>query len=327
MASPHVPPAPLVPAPLSALGAADQIGRAYLDGPESRYHRRAVLAIDARDLGKQFAGAFGLGVPKIALDRVTLAVPRGSAFGLIGLNGAGKTTFIKAMLAVLRPSSGTLTVLGGDPEDPAVRARIGYLPERLYLPPAWSARTFLASIARLRGLAASTVAAEIDRQLARVGLAPADAARRVGGYSKGMRQRLGLAGALLGSPELLVLDEPTDGVDPLGRGEIRALLAEERARGATIFLNSHLLSETARICDRIGILHGGRVLLEGSMESLAVRDDRWVVRVEGAAPRVIDGDVHALNAAIDLARAEGALISGVERDTKDLEQLLREAVG
>lgn len=297
-----------------------------------------LLAIDAQGLHKSF------GSHKRALDGVTLAVPRGSAFGLIGLNGAGKTTFIKAMLAVLRPTAGVLRVLGGDPEDPAVRARIGYLPERLYLPPSWSARAFLASIGRLRGLPSRGLDAEIDHQLARVGLSPTDARRRVGNYSKGMRQRLGLAGALLGGPELLVLDEPTDGVDPLGRTEIRALLAEERARGATLFLNSHLLSETERICDRIGILHGGRVLVEGTMEALAVRDDRWIVELDAAGttapaalPRLtpgvsatrwtLAGDLHALNSALDEARAAGALVSGVQRDTKDLEQLLREAIG
>jgi ABC-2 type transport system ATP-binding protein len=304
-----------------------------------------MLAIEARGLSKSFAGAFGWGAPKLALDDVTLQVPRGSAFGLIGLNGAGKTTFIKAMLAVLRPSAGALSVLGGDPEDPAIRARVGYLPERLYLPPSWSARAFLGSVGRLRGVPAARLDGEIDRQLARVGLAPADARRKSGGYSKGMRQRLGLAAALLGAPELLILDEPTDGVDPLGRGEIRALLAEERARGATLFLNSHLLSETERICDRIGILHQGRVLLEGTVEALAASDDRWIVRLDPggttdparlapliAAPgqaatfTLRGGDVVALNAALDVARAAGALITAVERDTKDLEQILREAL-
>lgn len=319
------------------------------------YARRRVHAIEARGLTKLFPGALGLGQPKQALSDVSLVVPRGSAFGLIGLNGAGKTTFIKAMLAVLRPSSGTLRVLGGDPEDPAIRARIGYLPERLYLPGSWSARTFLASVGRLRGLPPSTLDVEVDRQLGRVGLAPPDARRKVGGYSKGMRQRLGLAAALLGGPELLVLDEPTDGVDPLGRTEIRALLAEERARGATVFLNSHLLSETERICDRIGILHGGRVIVEGAMEALATRRDRWRVRLDragvvdvlglgpltpltasgsGPAPEgepdptfLVDApDVVALNTTLDALRAAGALISGVERDTRDLEELLREAV-
>lgn len=328
--------------------------------PPVDYARARVHAIEARGLTKLFPGAFGLGQPKQALTDVSLVVPRGSAFGLIGLNGAGKTTFIKAMLAVLRPTAGTLRVLGGDPEDPAIRARIGYLPERLYLPGSWSARAFLASVGRLRGLPSTTLEAEVERQLARVGLSPADARRKVGGYSKGMRQRLGLAAALLGGPDLLVLDEPTDGVDPLGRTEIRALLAEERARGATLFLNSHLLSETERICDRIGILHGGRVIVEGAMEVLATRRDRWRVRLDRAgtldvlglgpltaappsgvpgsgssgAPEVepeptflVDApDVVALNTTLDALRAAGALISGVERDSRDLEELLREAV-
>jgi len=300
-------------------------------------------AIEAAGLSKRFGGAFGLGVPKTALEAVDLTVPRGAAFGLIGLNGAGKTTFIKAMLAVLRPTAGRIRVLGGDPEDPAIRAQIGYLPERLYLPPSWNARQVLASTARLRRLPASGIDAEIDRQLVRVGLAPEDWKRKVGGFSKGMRQRLGLAGALLGSPQLLVLDEPTDGVDPLGRGEIRQVLAEEKARGATLFLNSHLLSETERVCDRIGILHGGRVLVQGPVEALATRDDRWIVRLEpdverGGAPATegldpigenrfaVSGDAQQMNLVLDRARVAGAIITHLERDTKDLEQLLREAV-
>src|SRR5207244_11296132 len=129
--------------------------------------------------------------------------------------------------------------------------------ERLHLPHAWSSVAFLASVARLKGI--ERAADEVRRQIARVGL-ESDATRAIGGFSKGMKQRLGLAAALLGAPPLLVLDEPTDRVDPLGRAEIRQILAEERARGATLFLNSHLLSETDRICDRIGILAGGRLL-------------------------------------------------------------------
>lgn len=195
-----------------------------------------VLAIDARAVTKVYSGWLGAG-ERQALGGLSLEVPRGIAFGLIGQNGAGKTTFVKALLGVVAPATGELEVLGGAPAEVGVRARVGYVPERLALPAAWTARAYLASVARLKRL--PTAAAEMTRQLGRVGLG-ADAERRIGQFSKGMRQRLALAAALLGSPDLLILDEPTDGVDPLGRAEIRALLSEERARGATLFLNSHL---------------------------------------------------------------------------------------
>jgi len=192
--------------------------------------RQTGLAIEVSGLHKSYRSL--IGAAQVALRGVDLRVPRGTAFGLIGQNGAGKTSFLKTLLGVVRPSAGSVRVLGGDPEEPAVRRRIGYLPERLHLPAALDGIGFLTSVARLKGV---RVAAQELRDAAhRVGLSN-DATRLIGTYSKGMKQRLALAAALLGAPDLLVLDEPTDGVDPLGRADIRVILAEERARGATIF--------------------------------------------------------------------------------------------
>jgi ABC-2 type transport system ATP-binding protein len=281
---------------------------------------------------------------QVALSGVDLHVPVGSSFGLIGPNGAGKTTFIKSVLGIVRPTGGEVRVLGGDPEDPAVRARIGYLPERLHLPGAWTATAFLATVARLKNLRRD--AAAHARLLERVGLADA-AGRRIGGYSKGMRQRLGLAAALLGEPELLILDEPTDGIDPMGRMEVRRILQDEVRRGATLFLNSHLLAETERVCDRIAILGEGRVLREGRLEDLQRMGHRWSVRfAPGASTQVLraagftpvgdegDGrwtlgvpDAAALNAALGQAIAGGALLVELRRDAQDLEAVLTDAVG
>lgn len=299
-----------------------------------------MLAIEAIGLAKTYRGLFQRdGQP--ALVGLDIAVPRGTAFGLIGLNGAGKTTFIKTILGVVRPSAGIVRALGGSPEDPEVRARIGYLPERLHLPSAFTPLAFLASVARLKRLKGFDAA--LRWQLGRVGLGN-DAERRIGGFSKGMRQRLGLAAALLGEPDLLVLDEPTDGVDPLGRAEIRRILAEERARGATLFLNSHLLSETERICDRIGILSRGRLVREGAIDALLGRADRFRVRfapghdagalaaagfAAGAAEGVFTcaaADPEALNARLDAARASGALLVELAPDAKDLEEVLADAL-
>jgi ABC-2 type transport system ATP-binding protein len=312
-----------------------------------------VPAIEVVALHKTYRGLFGRG-GQPALRGVDLEVPAGTAFGLIGLNGAGKTTFIKAILGIIRPTSGKVRILDGGPDDPRIRARIGYLPERLHLPNAFTPVAFLASVGRLKRLARAREA--IERQLGRVGLS-GDAERKIGGFSKGMRQRLGLAAALLGNPDLLVLDEPTDGVDPLGRAEIRLILAEERSRGATLFLNSHLLSETERICDRIGILDGGRLVRQGALDALSGSPTRFRVRFaqgcDAAALRAIGfepiadatdmvgrpadqaadafrcnaADPVALNELLDRARSAGALLIGLSRDMRDLEEILAEALG
>jgi ABC-2 type transport system ATP-binding protein len=296
-------------------------------------------AIEVHALAKTYSGAFGrAGQP--ALRGVDLTIERGIAFGLIGLNGAGKTTFIKALLGIVRPSSGTVKILGGDPEDPSVRARVGYLPERLHLPNASTPIEFLASVARLKRLRDRDDDAR--RQLARVGL-EGDSGRKIGGFSKGMRQRVGLAAALLGQPELLILDEPTDGVDPLGRTDVRRILGEEKARGTTVFLNSHLLSETERVCDRVGILAKGLLAREGELEVLCRSTTRHRARfapgsdsnrLQNAgfstsdAPDVFfcdAADAEALAVKLDAARAAGALLVELGAELKDLEDVLAEA--
>jgi ABC-2 type transport system ATP-binding protein len=286
-------------------------------------------AIEATGLSKSFTRLFGQ--PHPALRALTLSIPRGSAFGLIGPNGAGKTTFIKLLLGVARPSGGQVQVLGSSPEERAVRARIGYLPERLHLPDAWTPLQFLASVARLKNLPTEPALLE------RVGLADA-VTRKIGGFSKGMRQRLGLAIALLGKPELLILDEPTDGIDPLGRVEVRRILLEEKARGATVLLNSHLLAETERVCDRVGILHHGRLVREGTLQSLTAQREGWAVKFTGGGAPSSCGfvahadrwifertDVEALNAALGKAREGGALVVEVTPRAFDLEDVLAEA--
>ncbi|HEY6006519.1 MAG TPA: ABC transporter ATP-binding protein [Anaeromyxobacter sp.] len=299
-----------------------------------------MLAIHASGLAKTYSGAFGRR-PQEALRGVDLDVSEGTAFGLIGPNGAGKTTFVKAILGLVRPSAGVARLLGGDPGDPRPRARVGYLPERLQFPPALDARAILRSVARLKRLRDPEAA--IDRRIDELGLAEV-ASRRAGTYSKGMRQRLGLACALLGAPALLVLDEPTDGLDPLARVEVRNLLARELARGATLFLNSHLLSETERVCTRIGILVGGRIVREGALDAMRESTSRWAVRFDGNAQAqplaaagfspaargegwTFDGEPPALNEALERARRSGALLVELSRESRDLEAVLQDAVG
>lgn len=296
-------------------------------------------AISARGITKSYGATR-------ALDGIDLEVPQGSVFGLIGQNGAGKTTFIKVMLAIVRASAGQVTLLGGDPEDVRIRRRVGYLPENLQLPVGLTAPAFLRSVGRYKGLTAAHLDAAVPELLTCCGLEPAAWSRPTQAFSKGMRQRTGLAAALLGEPELLVLDEPTDGIDPLGRAQVREVIRAAVARGATVFLNSHLLAETERICDQVAIVHRGRVVRAGAMAALRGSNAwrvRFVPRDDGAAlaqtagftvspdaaPGLCDfagADPAELSAALARALAAGLHVIDVTAHLRDLETLLAEAV-
>ena len=202
---------------------------------------------------------------RTAVDGVSFTVARGEVMGLLGPNGAGKTTVIKMLLGLVRPDAGEILLLGRPAGDPLARARVGYLPELFRYQPWLTAAEVLALHVRLSGL---RVPAEEQRDcLALVGLA--DRARdRVGGFSKGMQQRLGLAVALVARPELVVLDEPTSALDPLGRVDVRDLVRSLKARGVAVLLNSHLIGEVERVCDRVVILDHGVVAASGSLREL-----------------------------------------------------------
>ncbi len=206
-----------------------------------------------------------------ALDRLSLRVGRGELVGLLGPNGAGKTTAIKLVLGLVRPTSGSGRVLGAALGDRAARSRIGYLPELFRYQPWLRAREVLALHAELAGVASARRAAATDEALDRVGLTER-ANDPVSGFSKGMQQRLGLGVALLGEPELILLDEPTSALDPVGRTDVRAIVRAARDRGATVILNSHLLTEVERVCDRVVILHRGRVIAAGPLDEVVAAD-------------------------------------------------------
>jgi ABC-2 type transport system ATP-binding protein len=202
-----------------------------------------------------------------ALKEVSLNVPRGMIFGLLGPNGAGKTTLIKILLGIVRKTGGTATVLGAAAGSMAARRQIGYLPENHRIPRHLTANTALEYYGGLSGMKLSEIRRESPRLLELVGLKGREN-DQVSGYSKGMLQRLGLAQAILHRPKLVVLDEPTDGVDPVGRREIRDVLRKLAAEGQTIFLNSHLLQEIELICDSVAILDHGQLLKTGSVREL-----------------------------------------------------------
>jgi ABC-2 type transport system ATP-binding protein len=217
-------------------------------------------AIETSALRKAYGGT-------VALDALDIRVEAGEVFGFLGPNGAGKTTAVKLLLGLTRPTSGQGQVLGRPLGDLATRRRIGYLPE-LFRYQAWlTAREVLDLHARLAGLDRRRRRAEIQRVLALVGLAHRSH-DRVGGFSKGMQQRLGLGAALLGDPALVILDEPTSALDPVGRDDVRAIIREARDRGSAVLLNSHLLGEVERLCDHVAIVNRGRVVAAGTLPEL-----------------------------------------------------------
>jgi ABC-2 type transport system ATP-binding protein len=231
-------------------------------------------AIKTVDLSKKFGHT-------VAVAGLSMTVPRGEVFGFLGPNGAGKTTSVKLLLGLLTPTSGQAWLLGRPIGDLQTRRRIGYLPE-LFRYQAWlSAREVLALHCELAPLPRSSWKDEIATVLDTVGLADR-ANDRVGTFSKGMQQRLGLGAALLGEPELVFLDEPTSALDPVGRHDVRQIIRGLASRGTAVFLNSHLLAEVEQVCDRVAVVDHGRVIASGTMDELlsgtAVR-----VRVTGLA--------------------------------------------
>ena len=205
---------------------------------------------------------------RTVLDGVDLLVEPGQVVGLLGPNGAGKTTTVKALLGMVHLDGGSATVLGRPAGDPAARRRLGYLPEQFQYPAWLDGRQVLESHARLLGLPSAETPAAVVDALRLVGLA-GRGDDRVGGYSKGMQQRLGLATAVLGRPDLVILDEPTSALDPIGRREVRDIIRALRDRGTAVLLNSHLLGEVEQVCDRVVILHHGEVVHSGSLTDLA----------------------------------------------------------
>ena len=225
------------------------------------------LALACEGLTKHYRRPFA--TPLLAVEGLDLAVPMGVTFGLLGPNGAGKTTTISMLLGLVRPTAGRATVLGGHAAtEAAVRRRIGFVPEKFAVPPFLTALEFLALHGRLAGLSGLELQQRCGRVLDRVGLV-GRGGDRAAGFSKGMQQRLMLGQAILHEPALLILDEPTSALDPVGRREVREIIEETRARGATVVLNSHLLAEVEMVSDQVAIMAKGRLLRQGTLNDLA----------------------------------------------------------
>lgn len=281
-----------------------------------------------------------------ALKGVNLAVERGEIYGLLGRNGAGKTTLVKILLGIVKPTAGGASLLGKPVGDPASRNRVGFLPEDHRLPEYHTAETALDFYGGLSGMSRADRKAKIPAMIEEVDLKAA-AKRKVRTYSKGMKQRLGLAQAMLHNPDVLFLDEPTDGVDPVGRKEIREVLTRLKQEGKTIFLNSHLLSEVELICDRVGIIELGQLCREGGVSELTEARDMYElsfdkpvdpilgelglfatsIRKTAAGIEVEAGSQQKLDALIDFVRSKGYGLRGVTPKKVTLEEVFLRTVG
>ena len=258
------------------------------DAPRLHTHQRPLAAgrftgdwvIDLANVEKVYKGRFGRGRVH-ALRGIDMRVHRGSVFGLLGPNGAGKSTLVKILMTVIRPTRCNGTFLGAPIGNKATLRRVGYLPEHHRFPDYLTAAQVLDFFGALSDVPRAVRKRRAGELLDLVGLTNWTD-KKVRGFSKGMRQRLGIANSLMSDPDLVVLDEPTDGVDPVGRRDIRNVLARIRDEGRTVFLNSHLLSELEMICDRVAILVQGVVSSQGTIEELT-RDSRRY-EVEVAAP-------------------------------------------
>jgi ABC-2 type transport system ATP-binding protein len=242
------------------------------------------LVLEAKQLTTVYTSAFPRKRVK-TLDSLSLEVARGETFGLLGPNGAGKTTSQKLFLGLLKPTSGEIKLFGQSPGDPAVRARVGFLPENPYFYTYLTGREFLEFCADLFGLSGKARDARIDELLALVDMTHA-ANTQLRKYSKGMLQRVGIAQALINDPELVFLDEPTSGLDPVGHKQIGQIIASLKAQGKTLFFNSHIMTDVQEICDRIGILHKGRLVAYGKLTELLSEgeslEDFFVATIERA---------------------------------------------
>ncbi len=270
------------------------------------------VAIEIRDLTKDFSLNLR-GIKLRAVDNLTLSIPEGQVFGLLGPNGSGKSTTIKIILGLLDPTVGECKVFGVPSGRVDSRLNVGYLPEAPYFYRYLSGTELVRFYARICGVPRKRLDARVREVIDWVGLSGA-AQRRVGTYSKGMLQRIGLAQALVHDPRLIILDEPTAGVDPVGSAEISELILKLKAQGKTVLITSHLLAQIEDICDRVAILDRGKLILEGNVHELVGQRERQALIVDPLPPEQLEELRGWLS-------ARGHTLSAVEQPRARLDQL------
>lgn len=259
-----------------------------------------------------------------ALDALSLQVEGGQIFGFLGGNGAGKTTTIKILMRLLFPTSGTARILGSSINDVKMHARIGYCPENPYFYDYLTARELMNYFAELFGIKGTEKKRRTEELLARVGLDEKDWNKQLRKFSKGMQQRVGLAQALINQPEIVFLDEPMSGLDPIGRREIRELIADLRAGGTTVFMSTHILSDIEALCDRVAILRKGRLAATGNLDELLTRHGEtqaFEINVKGVSAESLQEEISQISGARITAKPSGANIQIL--DESDVEKVLQ----
>ncbi len=274
-------------------------------------------AISVRHVTKDFK--MGLrGLKLRAVDDLSLEIPRGQVFGLLGPNGCGKSTTLKIVLGLVSGTSGEITILGFPSATAEARRRTGFLPEAPYFHKFLSGRELVRYCAQLSGVSAIKMDSAVEAALELAAMTEA-ASRPIGTYSKGMLQRIGLAQAIVHDPELVILDEPTAGVDPVGAAAIGRMIRTMRDQGKTVVLCSHLLGQVEQVCDRVAIMDRGRLVLEGRVDEVLAQRDRHLLTIEGLTPE-------ARLAAESALAAHGARVLSVTHPRRSLEELFRELV-
>ncbi len=279
--------------------------------------------IEIENLSKDYEVGFWKKKKVRALDGLNLQVEGGQIFGFLGGNGAGKTTTIKILMSLMYPSTGTARILGRDISDVKMHSRIGYCPENPYFYDYLKARELMNYFGELFGLDKHKRNQKTEELLTKVGLEEKDWNKQLRKFSKGMLQRVGLAQALINEPEIVFLDEPMSGLDPIGRREIRELIAELREKGTTVFMSTHILSDIEALCDNVAILRGGKLAATGNLNDLLTKSGEqqiYEITVKGVPAEVLQNEIKNISGATVSAKPNGANIQVL--DEKDIDKVL-----
>lgn len=281
--------------------------------------------VEIENLTKDYEIGFWKKKKVRALDNLTLNVEGGQIFGFLGGNGAGKTTTIKILMSLIFSSSGSAKILGHDISDVKMRARIGYCPENPYFYDYLTARELMMYFGQLFGLNKAKSKQKTEELLTKVGLEEASWNKQLRKFSKGMLQRTGLAQSLINDPEIVFMDEPMSGLDPIGRREIRELIAELREKGTTVFMSTHILSDIEALCDNVAILRKGKLSATGKLDDLLTthgEEQSFEINIKGVSGEVLQSSLANLTNSKIVAKPNGANIQ--VSDESDIEMVLQE---
>jgi len=279
--------------------------------------------IEIENLSKDYEIGFWKKKKVRALDSLNLQIEGGQIFGFLGGNGAGKTTTIKILMSLMFPTTGTARILGSDISSVKMHSRIGYCPENPYFYDYLKARELMNYFGELFGLDAAQRNRKTEELLTKVGLEEKDWNKQLRKFSKGMLQRVGLAQALINEPEIVFLDEPMSGLDPIGRREIRELIAELREKGTTVFMSTHILSDIEALCDRVAILRNGKLAATGNLDDLLSQSGErqiFEINVKGVTAVILENEVKQIAGATIASKPNGANIQIT--DEKDIDKIL-----